>query len=132
MYCPECGVNHHADDEAAAAAVDRELEIARVQAQRDVDIARINARIQRDELATAETVAETYAEADVATAAAEAELIGAGIAAGIEPEPDPQPIVVTATDDDDQADDLEPPRGDEAGSPVPDPAKPAHRGIGMW
>jgi hypothetical protein len=97
MFCPECGVDHHAGEREAETAMDREVEIARINAKRDVEVARVTAGMVKDE-------AETAAEAEVAVATVEAE---AGVEAAeavadvledvVSPEPaETPPVVVEA------------------------------------
>jgi len=130
MFCSECGTDHHVEDRAAEAAVDREIEIARIQAQRDVDVARINARLARDELETAEAIAETEADAQVESAAAEAEIIAAVLDSG---DQEQEPVIIDAPPVDEPEPD---PTDDAAPPPVEDHEaaddKPRKRGLGMW
>ena len=65
-FCTVCGANHHADEEDAAAAMDREVEMERLRTKRDIEVARIQAGVTRD-------TAETYTESDETIAAIEAE-----------------------------------------------------------
>ncbi len=73
MFCPDCGIDHHAAERTEADAVkaeaDRAVEIARLETKRDIEVARINA-------GAATAISETEAEADVARAE--------GIAEGME------------------------------------------------
>ena len=93
MFCPECGVDHHAEEREARENVTQlELEIARVQAKRDVELARISAGVMKD---------DAVQEAEVVVAEAEGFEAGieAGVEAATEPEvveavPEPIPIVV--------------------------------------
>jgi len=133
MFCPECGVDHHAADREATAAVDREVEIARINAKRDVDVARIGARMNREELEAAEEIAETQADAQVDTAVAEAEILGAAIENADAP-PGELPAIIAAPDIDvDQSQEADPEElPPTEGSPAPEPAAPKSRGLGMW
>lgn len=91
MYCPTCGVDHHAEPPPAETAADElaevtaaEVRIAEINAQRDVQLAKIGAGIAESEtvadLAHAEGVAE--GQADVIETLAP------------EPEPEPEPVVI--------------------------------------
>lgn len=73
MFCPECGIDHHAGDREQKAALDREVEIARINANRDIEVAKVTAR-------TAVAVAET----DNAITAAHAEGKAEGMETAIE------------------------------------------------
>ena len=127
-FCTECGVDHHAGEREERTAVDREIELARINAKRDVDVARINARVDREGLETAEEIAEVEAEAAVEAAAVEAEVIGAALEAS---DVDAEPIEIVAPDvvqdvDVDMSEELPPAEG----SPVP--AESKKHGLGMW
>jgi hypothetical protein len=133
MFCPECGIDHHAAERAereeAGHAADREVELARINRAADVKIAEIQAR-------AASTIAETEAESDVA----HAEGVAEGMREVIEtvaPEPEPapapapeaEPIVINAPEAvADASDDDAPP---EHGSEPPEPERKS-RGLGMW
>lgn len=112
MFCPECGQDHHAEDRAAAAAVDRDIELAKINAKRDVDVARITANADKRELETEEAIAEIDAEVAVDVATAEAEVIGTILGVGTESaedtEPEPAPLIITEPPADDGLD-LAPP-----------------------
>jgi hypothetical protein len=129
MYCPDCGVDHHAAErlerETEQAAVDRDIELARINAKRDVEIARLQAG----------------AAADVAAAAAAEEVAHAdGVVDGVrkvletqqppapEPEPEP-PVVLNAPIVDAPVDEHEdaPPPADAS-----EPSEPKSKGLGMW
>lgn len=104
-YCQHCGgeIDRLPEVAAAADAVHVDLEIARINAERDVAIARLQARQDAAALEVAESIAETEAEAQVETAVAVAEVLAAEgeaeaeeqgdpIAVEIpEPEPEPEP-----------------------------------------
>ena len=128
MFCPECGADHHAGERDERAAVDREIELARINAKRDVDVARIQARVDREELETAEAVAEVQADAAVEAAVVEGEIVAAALeASDVEAEPIEivAPDVITTVDTDIEE---APPQTD--GSPVP--AEGKRHGLGMW
>jgi NMD protein affecting ribosome stability and mRNA decay len=128
MFCAECGADHHAGEREERTAVDREIELARINAKRDVDVARINARVDRDGLETAEAIAEVEAEAAVEAAVVEGEVVAAALEAS---DVEAEPIEIVAPDiaqnvDVDMSEELPPGEG----SPVPAESKP--RGLGMW
>lgn len=94
-YCPECG--HEVAAQAADDAAKSDVEIARINADRDVTIARLQSKAVREENDTTEHVAETEAAADVGVAEAQADGVEAAaevISGDPEPEPDGEPIVV--------------------------------------
>jgi hypothetical protein len=82
-FCQHCGntVDQLLPAVAAAETVSAEVEIARINAERDVEVAKIAARQDRDWNETRVEVAEIEAVAEVAAAEAEAEVIGEIIAA---------------------------------------------------
>ena len=127
--CPECQMMH---DTPAAAAPNPEIEIARINAERDKYVARVQARQVRDELETDEAIAETETEATVAAAAVEAQIIGAALGDGQADETEPEPIVIDAPAiDETVVDDDAPPPADEHSPHEPrEPRK--SRGIGFW
>lgn len=131
MFCPECGGDHHEGDRREKSIADREVEIARINAERDVNVARIQARIVRNELDTAEVIAETEGEAQVETAAAEAAVLGEILNATGDQEPEPV-IMNTATVPEPEPD----PTDDAAPPPAEDHEaadnKASHVGFGMW
>lgn len=125
MFCPECGTDHHAgdviEDESPVTVVDNtvtpaEVEIARINAERDIKLARIAAGMQdaeRDEqLARAEGKADALEQ----------------IVTPPEPDPEPDPVVIDAPPVDDTPDDAPPPT---EGSPAPEPHNRS-RGMGVW
>lgn len=123
--CADCGMLH---DTPTAPGPDREVEIARINAERDKYVARVNARQVRDELETDEAIAEIETEATVAAAAVEAEIIGAALDTDAPPAPEPDPIVIDAPVIDDEPDDEPPPADDDHQPHAPRKA----RGLGMW
>lgn len=128
MFCPECGTDHHAEDRIQQTAVDREIELARINAKRDVDVARIAAGQTRAELETAEAIAEVQADAEVEAAVVEGEVIAAALEAS---DVDAEPIEIVAPDVITTVDtDIEQAPPETDGSPVPTESKP--RGLGMW
>lgn len=130
-FCPECGTPHECNAEGES-RTPPEVEIARINADRDVAVAKLTARMNREELGTAEAIAETEADAQVDTAEAEAEVIGAILAegGGGEPEPATPPIMIDApVDVSQEADPEELPPAE--GSPAPEPERKT-RSLGMW
>jgi NMD protein affecting ribosome stability and mRNA decay len=128
MYCADCGVDHHAGEREERTAIDREIELARINAKRDVDVARINARVDRDGLETAEAIAEVEAEAAVEAAVVQGEVVAAALEAS---DVEAEPIEIVAPDiaqnvDVDMSEELPPAEG----SPVP--AETKKHGLGMW
>lgn len=126
-YCQDCGEGHECEAQAAVTAVDREIEIERLRTKRDIEVARIGAGVQRDELETAESIAETQAEAEVISAIAEAEILGDAIEGGIQDAP--EPLIIDAPPPGDDAPDEAPPEIE--GSEPPEPARKSV-GLGMW
>ncbi len=99
-FCTECGTAcaNCAEETAAADAIDREVEIARINRKADVEIARIQAGAARDttELITdsEETIAEIEAVAGVEAAEAVAEVLEDIVTPESEPAPEPAPVVI--------------------------------------
>jgi hypothetical protein len=125
-YCENCGTGHECEVATEGRAIP-EVEIARINADRDVAVAKLAARQTRDELATAEDIAETQADAEVEAAVAEAEMVAAAIAAGITPEP--EPVIIDAPEAiADEPDDAPPP----AEGSEPPAAKHRTVGLGAW
>jgi hypothetical protein len=69
MFCPECGTDHHVADRAAEAAADREVTLAKIEADKTIKVEQIRAGAARE-----------LAETDNALTTARAE----GIAEGME------------------------------------------------
>ena len=119
-YCQHCG-GPLAEAEPAPEIIETipatnaaEVEIARIQAERDIRLAKIAAGTIDAEQEIA--VAEAEARADAAEAVVEI--------LAPEPDPAPEPIVITDDGDGDDLDDgnAPPPLGDDSGPP-PEPAK---------
>ena len=126
-YCESCGTGHECEVETAGRP-NPEVEIARINADRDIAVAKLAARQAREELATAEEIAETQAEAEVEATVAEAEVVAAAIEAGIQPEPEPVIIDAPTAIAGDEPDDAPPPvEGSE-----PPAAKRKNIGLGAW
>lgn len=128
MFCPECGTDHHAGEREERAIVDREIELAKINADRDIKVARIAAGQARAELETAEEIAEVQADAAVETAVAEAEVIVSALEAS---DVEAEPIEIIAPDIVNTVDtDIEQELPPTDGSPVPTESK--KHGLGMW
>lgn len=125
--CSDCGLLH--DMPAAPAGPDPSIEIARINADRDKYVARVQSRMNRDELDTAEEIAETETDATVAAALLEGEVIAAGLDSDAPAEEEPEPVVIEAPVVDDEVVTEEPPPAGESHSPH-EPSK--KRGIGVW
>lgn len=127
MYCQHCGgeVDHAIEfSSPAAEAVNVELEIARVNAERDIQVEKIRARQAREELETVEVVAEVEAEAEVLAAEAEAEVVAAVVEAGAaEPEMDAEPIVIAQDIETGEPEPEMPPRDESHHEPHSAPRK---------
>lgn len=130
MYCPECGLDHHAAERAEAEEVqriaDREVEIERLRTKRDIEVARITAGAAKD-------IAEEEAGADLAHAEGRAEgmedVIDAVAGGGNdEPPAEPEPLVIDAPEPGPAVDDDAPPPAEEHHDETP----PRSRGLGMW
>lgn len=132
-YCPHCGNETEQLIPVASPvtdAVDREVEIARINAERDIEVAKIAARQDRDWNETRVEVAEVEAEAEVAAAVAEAEIIGDAIEASGADTDMAEPIVIDAPEAiaEDAPDDAPP---EVQGSEPPAPSRKS-AGIGFW
>jgi len=111
-YCQHCGgeVAHPVgDDTPAADAVSAEVQIARINADRDIAVERIKSRQAAAELDTVEAVAEVSADADVAVAEATAEVV----AADDTPAEDPGDAPVIVEELPEEEPDLAPPAAEE-------------------
>lgn len=128
MFCPECGVDHHAEvveDESpvtvveAESVTDKDVEIAKINAKRDVDLARISAgMIDHDR------------DVQAARVEGKAEALEQVIEPPEpEPEPEPEPVIIDAPDTDTGIDDSEEPPPADDHSPH-EPKK--SRGLGFW
>jgi hypothetical protein len=127
-FCPHCG--GEADQLPAAAAAELssdEVEIARIQADRDVEVAKIQARQDRDYNETRVEVAAIEGEAEVGAAEAQAEVIGEIIAAetGTGEEGEQPPAVITAEPQ-------EPDTGEELAPPVVESRESGPRSKPGW
>lgn len=134
-YCPNCG-NPVTDqlasfERAMPETVPADVQIARIQADRDIELARIN---RSQEAAWNETrLAETQIEAstEMVTATAEAEIIGAALEAGASEPPPPAEIINAPEADVELADDSPPPVEETEGSQPPAPERKTI-GLGAW
>lgn len=100
-YCPHCGgeVAQLPGAEPVHEAPIPEVEVARINAERDIAVARLQARQDSEQNETEVEVAAIEAEAEVAAAEAQAEVVAEVLNAGDEPEPEGEPIVVEAPAD---------------------------------
>src|SRR5271166_903057 len=106
-FCTVCGANHHADEEDAAAAMDREVEMERLRTKRDIEVARIQAGVTRDTAETytesEETIAAIEAESGVLAAEAVAEVLEDIVTPETEPEAEgSEPVIVEAVNEPEQ------------------------------
>jgi hypothetical protein len=94
MFCPECGVNHHADDEVTEEVIAANT-VAEVTAN-EVRIAEINAKkeIALAKIARGIAEAEELHESEVVTAHAQGEADGLREAITPPEVPEPEPIVL--------------------------------------
>ena len=132
MFCPHCGNETElviGAGPAIAETVSAEVEIARINAERDIAVAKITARQDRDWNETRVAVAEVETEATVAAAEVEAGIIAAAVASDPEPEPEPIDIVAPAIVSDVDTDIEDAPPENE-GSPVPETK--SKTSFGMW
>jgi hypothetical protein len=132
-YCPNCGapVEDGQIGPAAAEVASAEVQIARLQCERDIEVARINARQDKDWNATRLAETEMETEAAVVAAVAEAEVLGDVVAANAaEPAP-PAPETVNAPEVDVEVPDDAPPLVETEGSEPPAPERKTI-GLGAW
>jgi hypothetical protein len=131
MYCTHCGneVEHAPEDNPAVAAIDTELEIARVNAERDVTIARVAAGAEKH---VADVAAEAQVESTEVQADAVAEVLASGegddqgseVPAGIiidnssESEPEPETTDLPEPEHDAGPPDDEPKKHSGYGNPL--------------
>lgn len=123
-FCQNCGsqVEQLPVIAPAAEAVSAEVEIARINAERDVKVAQINARQEKEWNETHVEIAGIEAEAEVASAEATAEVIGEVLAADSEPAEEPEPDPVVVADVPEPEPDLSPPvAGQHESSPPKSP-----------
>lgn len=127
-YCADCGTGHECEAETAHSGQPPEVEIARINADRDKYVARVQARIAREELDAAEDIAKTEADAEVGAAVAEAAVVAAVIESGTESDPETPPVIAGAPDPEPEPEVEPPPVAD-----VPEPReRRASRGLGLW
>jgi hypothetical protein len=99
--------------------VNSEIEVARINAERDIQVAKLQARQMRQADETAVAIAEVESEAEVESAVAVAEVIAA---TEVEEEAEPEPVVVVPEPEPEPVlEESEPP--EHGGSPVPHPSK---------
>jgi hypothetical protein len=136
-YCPECGTGHECTEEQEKTerdAIDRDVEIARLNTHRDIEVARISASAARD-------ISETESDAEVAHAEGVVEGVGTALDAvsggqGDDPGPGDAPVVIEApeaiADDAGGAPDDAPPETGETEGSAPPAAAPKKLGLGAW
>jgi hypothetical protein len=95
--CAECGLTH---DHEGSLPVSPEVEIARINAERDVKVAELARRQELDwnETRVAETEIEAEAAVDIAEVQAESGVEAAEAVADALAPPEPEPIQVEVTD----------------------------------
>lgn len=134
-YCPNCG--NPVTDQLASferdmpETVPADVQIARINADRDIEIARIQARIDKDRHETELAEASIEASTEMVTATAEAEIIGAALEAGASEPPPPAEIINAPEADLEVADDSPPPVEETEGSQPPAPERKTI-GLGAW
>lgn len=107
--CETCGLQHAHPGELPPAPESDAVKIARVEAERDIKVAQLQARQTRDELETAETIAETVAEAEVAAAEVEADAAAEVAEALIETADEPEEVIVAPEPEPEPEDEVTPP-----------------------
>ena len=126
MFCPQCGVDHHAGEREAEAVADREVTLAKIQADRDIKIAQITANTARD-------VAETENAIDTARAEGVAEgmetALGSAAVDGQGAEPGGEPIIVETAEPEPEPE-AEPGPDADMVPPVIETPEPRRRGGG--
>lgn len=125
MYCQHCGGEMTPEQIAAAAAAANpaaaaasdEVEIARIQAERDIQVAKIGARTEGDYNDTRVAVAEIEGAAEVGAAEATAEAVAAVVDAQAPDDElaEPAEPAVIEVPAEPPADELAPPEVDHAG-----------------
>jgi hypothetical protein len=123
--CADCGLTHEAPGEASAPVIP-EVEIARINADRDVKVAQLASRQDADWNETRVEVAEIEADADLAVAEGQVEgALEVIDAMNPEPEPAPEPVIVDAP---------EPEPEPEPDMPPPPDSGPQHseRKASVW
>lgn len=105
MFCPECGTDHHVADRAAEAAADREVTLAKIEADKTIKVEQIRAGAARELAETDNALTTARAEGiaegmetviDAGTGGDQAAELGDGApivvdAPAAEPEPEPEP-----------------------------------------
>jgi hypothetical protein len=133
-YCPNCGssVEDGQIGPAAAEMASAEVQIARIQCDRDIEVARINARQDKDWNATRLAETEMETEAAVVAAVAEADVLGDVVAASTAAsEPAEPPEIINAPQSDVEVPDDSPPPVETEGSEPPAPERKTI-GLGAW
>jgi hypothetical protein len=111
MFCPECGADHHVADRAAEAAADREVTLAKIEADKEIKIEQIRAGAARD-LAEVDNALKTERAEGIAEGMETALDAATGGAQAEEPGEPGEPVIV------------ETPPAEEPAPTVPDMAPP--------
>jgi hypothetical protein len=124
-YCATCGTEcaNCATKGEEQAAIDREVEIARLNTKRDVEVARITAGQWKDETETMAKADVKIAEIEAETGVEAAEAVAEAVTEILAPDPPEtaEPIVIEAAAEIDQAETIEP--REESGSEPPKDTK---------
>jgi hypothetical protein len=128
-YCPNCGESHDCTAPGRESVASDAVRIAEIERDKEIALAKIGARSSREMDEHYETVAGIEADATVAAAVAEAEVVGAAIEAGIQPQPEPMIIDAPTAISEDDTEDAPPEVGEGSQPPAP---KAKSSGIGFW
>jgi hypothetical protein len=131
-YCPNCGnpVDQLPGTADVTEVVSAEVQIARINADRDIRLAELARSSDKDWNETRVEVARVEADADMVAAVAEAEVLGDVVAAGTESPPPAEIVNAPEADVEEVADDAPPPVETE-GSEPPTPERKTI-GLGAW
>jgi hypothetical protein len=130
MFCPECGTDHHVADRAAEAAADREVTLAKIEADKVIKVEQIRAGAARD-LAETDNALSTARAEGVAEGMETVIDAGAGVDQAAEPGEPGEPIVVEApaAEPEPAAAELEPPIVETSSS---SPSSGSSSSSGWW
>lgn len=118
MYCPECGVDHHASEREEKLAEQTAVTLAKIEANKAVEIERIRAGAARD-LAEVDNALKTEHAEGIAEGMETALEAAAGGAAA--PEEPGEPVIVQAPEEEPEIAEPEP----ELAPPPAEPSTPA-------
>lgn len=107
--CETCGLQHIHPGELPPPPESDAVRIAKIEADRDVAVERLRARQTAAELETAETIAETAAEAEVAVAETEADAAAEVAEALMETADEPGEVIVAPEPEPEPEDEMTPP-----------------------